>query len=59
MRIVKLFEDFKFIDSDPDSYDYENSLVAKGDDLEVMSKSDSEDVIDLKGGNKILRYKDV
>ena len=52
-------EDFKFIDSDPDSYDYENSLVAKGDDLEVMSKSDSEDVIDLKGGNKILRYKDV
>ena len=49
-------EDFHFIDSNPDSYDYENEMVAKGEDLKNMSKSDEQEVLDLKGGDKIIRF---
>ena len=58
-------EDFKFIDSDPDSYDYErpNEKILKdtkttGNKLEPMLMDEEEKVeVDaLKGGDKILRY---
>ena len=58
-------EDFKFIDSDPDSYDYErpNEKILKdtktiGNKLEPMLMDDEmkSEVDDMKGGDKILRY---
>jgi hypothetical protein len=50
-------EDFKFIDSDPDSYDY-TPRVEKGNRLEPMIMDDEEkvEVDSLKGGDKIIRY---
>ena len=50
-------EDFKFIDSDPDSYDY-TPRVEKGNRLEpmIMDEEEKVEVDALKGGDKIIRY---
>ncbi len=49
--------DFKFIDSDPDSYSY-HQRIEKGNKLEPMIINDEikGDVNDLKGGDKIKKY---
>jgi hypothetical protein len=58
-------EDFKFMDSDLDSYDYEgpNDKILKdtkttGNNLEPMLMDDEmkSEVDDMKGGDKIIRY---
>jgi len=58
-------EDFKFIDSDPDSYDYErpNEKILKdtkttGNKLEPMLMDDEmkSEVDEMKGGDRIVRY---
>ena len=58
-------DDFKFIDSDPDSYDYErpNEKILKdtktiGNKLEPMLMDDEmkSEVDDMKGGDRIIRY---
>lgn len=50
-------EDFKFIDSDPDSYDY-TPRIEKGNRLEpmIMDEEEKVEVDSLKGGDKIIRY---
>ena len=50
-------EDFTFIDSDLDSYDYKRPMII-GNRLEPMLMDDEEKVeVDaLKGGDKILKY---
>ena len=58
-------EDFKFIDSDPDSYDYTppnkeilKDLTTTGNKIEPMMMDDEEkvEVDSLKGGDRIIRY---
>lgn len=50
-------EDFKFIDSDPDSYNY-TPRIEKGNRLEpmIMDEEEKVEVDSLKGGDKIIRY---
>lgn len=50
-------DDYKFMDKDPDSFKYEKSMP-KGETLNDMTGNLKPDVVDLRGGDKILRYKD-
>lgn len=50
-------DDYKFMDKDPDSFEYEKSMP-KGQTLNDMTGNLKPDVVDLRGGDKILRYKD-
>ena len=51
-------EDYKFLDSDPDSYYYEKPIV-KDREISNMTLANNPEVDKLKGGNKILRYQDM
>lgn len=48
-------DDYKFIDKDPDSYQYEKP-IHKEKDLDSMIKVDNQEIIDLKGGDKISHW---
>ena len=50
-------DDFKFIDSDPDSYSYDQP-IEKGDKIEpmIVSSEMKPEINNLKGGNKIKTY---
>ena len=49
-------DDYKFMDKDPDSYKYHVD-IPEGD-IEDMTKSNLPDVEEIKGGDKIIKYKD-
>jgi len=51
-------EDFKFIDDDPEDYAYSKREV-RGKEVRDSARSEEEQVLSLKGGNKILRYNDM
>ena len=48
-------DDYKFIDKDPDSYKYEKPIHTEKD-LDSMVKVDNQEIIDLKGGDKISHW---